>query len=87
MTWEVPVEKKKTGSETQSISIINLENYKCRKVVENMTELVKLCITDEERQQTWLDALQHYNKCMPIMCKKGTNYTRDEIDAYEFHAD
>ena len=51
MTWEVPVEKKKTGSETQSISIINLENYKCRKVVENMTELVKLCITDEDRQR------------------------------------
>ena len=79
--------EKRTGSDTQSIGIINMKNYRCRKVVENITELVNLCVPDLDRWRKWLDALYHYNKFMPIMRKKGKNYTRDELNAYEFHAD
>ena len=86
VTWEVPVEKK-SGSEKQSIGIINMENYRCRKVVDSITDLVELCIPDDERRRKWNDAIFHYNKLMRIMRKKGENYTVDELDAYKFHAD
>ena len=59
--------EKRTGSDTQSIGIINMKNYRCRKVVENITELVNLCIPDLDRRRKWIDALYHYNKFMPIM--------------------
>ena len=67
--WEVPVEKK-MGSETQDIGIINMENYKIRKVIEGFDKLIELSVTDNTRKQKWKSALINYSKSIEIMQKK-----------------
>ena len=79
--------RKKTGLETQEISVINMKNYKICKVIDGFDKLISSSITDNERKQFWKGALLHYRKFIEIMRKKGNNYTQEELATYEGHAD
>ena len=79
--------EKQKGSSTKNIGIVNIENYRMRKIIEKLDHLVDISIVDSDRKGKWKRALQHYHELMIILRKKGAEYTSEELLSFEHHCD
>ena len=84
--WNLPVGKRK-GESCRYIETINMENYRCRRVVASLDRLIDLSILNEQRKLKWKKAVSEYVAAMKIMQKKGEDYTPEELKTYQSHAD
>ena len=85
--WTLPVEKEKNNNDgTRKIGTINMENYKVRKCIDNIDQLIDFSIHDETRKIALWRCLSHYKKLMNIMRKADGNYTNEELEQFSHHS-
>ena len=85
--WSMPVEKQSNSEEgTRKVGTINMENYKVRKIVDNLDKLIDISIVDDERKLRIKKCVKHYQELMCIMRKKEGNYTEEELACFQDHA-
>ena len=70
--FSVPREKSNTAGEGTVIGIINMENTKARTIVENIDDLIDICLPpyDLGCKNKWLKAVSYYRDSMTILRKK-----------------
>eukprot|EP00978_Attheya_sp_CCMP212_P037072 scaffold172358_cov32-Attheya_sp.AAC.1 len=79
--WRCPIEKEQTST-TKKVGIVSLSNGRSRKVLENIDDLIDLCI-----YKKWKTAWEHYRNAFLILRKKGEDYTEKEIEDFQNHID
>ena len=85
--WSLHVEKQTSNSEgTRKIGTISMENYKVRKCIDNINELIDLSIPSAKRKIAMRKFLSHYKSLMHIMRKREGNYTDKELDQFCEHS-
>jgi hypothetical protein len=84
--WRCPIEKEQTST-TKKVGIVSLSNGRSRKVIEDIDDLIDLCIVDPNKNQKWKTAWEHYRKAFVILRKKGEDYTTKEIEDFQNHID
>ena len=81
------MEKEKNNNDgTRKIGTINMENYKVRKCIDNIDQLIDFSIHDETRKIALRRCLSHYKKLMNIMRKADGNYTNEELEQFSHHS-
>ena len=86
--WSLPLEKRTVeGEQISEIGTISMENYKVRKCINNIDNIIDLSITDEERKNKLRECLRHYQRLMEIMRKKDGDYQKEELRLFVEHAD
>ena len=86
--WNLPVERRSNGDDSSLfIGTINMENYKVRKIIDNIENIIETCIPEVEKKRKYRFCLKHYNETMKILRKKDGDYTEEEIINFEEHAD
>ena len=85
--WVLPVHKTTNGEESiLQIGTINMENYKARRCVDMIEEIIEILIPDKERREKLKFSIGHYTKLMEIMRKKEGNYTNEELNQFREHS-
>ena len=86
--WSLPLEKRTVeGERVSEIGTISMENYKVRKCIDNIDNIIDLSITDEERKNKLRECLRHYRRLMEIMRKKDGDYRKEELRSFVEHTD
>jgi hypothetical protein len=81
----MPTESKK--GESLKIWMINIENHRGRKIMDNFSALVDHCIIDVDKRQKWRYAVNNYfNSAMANLCQKHV-YTADDIFWFQLMID
>ena len=69
--WRLSVEKKSSDEKsTLVIGTISMVNYKVRKRIENLYELISNCVPEDNKKVKLCFCLENYNKLMQILRKK-----------------
>jgi hypothetical protein len=79
--WHVPYNP--SNSELNSIT---MDNPRTRKLINNLRDLVFVCIKNDTRQRNFLSCRHYYNKLMEIL-RKRTDFNDEEIDEFQKNAD
>ena len=64
-----------------------MKNYKVRKCINNIDNIIDLSVTEEERKNKLRECLLHYCRLMEIMQKKDGDYKKEELKSFVEHAD
>ena len=70
--WKVPVVSN-NGVQGRQICTISIENYRGRKIMDGLEQLIDMSIVDtagDNRKAQWKKAVKNYRKAMSIMRKK-----------------
>ena len=65
---------------------ISMENYKVRKCMEHIDEIINMSVLNENRQVLMKLTISHYKDPMIIMIKKDGEYTDQDLTTYHVHA-
>ena len=85
--WALPSESRTVeGESVLQIGTINMENYKVRKCIQKIDKLIDLSVENNTRKQELKSCLNHYKEMMEILRKKDGDYSKEELDKYDYHA-
>jgi hypothetical protein len=79
--WRVPFDYSKG-----EMSNITMDNNRTRLMMNNLDELVNICIHQKERKALFKECIGYYNTLM-VMLRKREDFTDEDIDEFQCNAD
>jgi len=80
--YDLPLEDDPNGT-GRRIGIINFENTKVRKILDNIHEIVEVSYPNNELKTVLNTAISSYSRAFLILRKKDENYTQEELLQYK----
>ena len=78
--YKIPIEKQK-GETTTKIGTIKIENYRMRKIINDLDQIIEKLVVDNNNNSEanlqnikWKQCLNHYRELMKIMWKRRKLY-------------
>ena len=84
--FNIPIETNRSTGKSQ-IGTISLENTKVRTIIENLSSIINICISCENKKMKWFTMMNDYNHALKILCTKGLKYIDDELKNFQFKID
>ena len=84
--WRVPIDNENMRNQMKEIGDITMSNVKTRQVMENLKEMIEICIPQQEQKDDWYYILPQINRAF-VISRKKEDFTDADIVEFQKNVD